>query len=239
MLPPLLVLARRRRLGGSTCAPAASTTWCCPLPPTSRRRCGTTARCCGRQPAGDGAGGRPRHPRRDRRRGRRSRSLIHRSELSRRALYPLMVGSQAVPSGDPRAAARPLGRLRHRAEARDHRARLLLPGRRDDLDGLRAVDLDLLKLMRTLDASRWQTLRFAELPPPCRPRCPARRSPSRSRSSAPYSPSPRAPTAGLGHPAAAVDPAARDPARLRRDVSCCRLRGRPLRGARACRAADS
>jgi ABC-type nitrate/sulfonate/bicarbonate transport system permease component len=31
-------------------------------------------------------------------------------------------------------------------------------------DGLRAVDPDLGKLMRTLDASRWQAFRFTELP---------------------------------------------------------------------------
>ena len=32
------------------------------------------------------------------------------------------------------------------------------------LDGLRSVDADLLKLMRSLGASRWQTLRKVELP---------------------------------------------------------------------------
>ena len=32
------------------------------------------------------------------------------------------------------------------------------------VDGLAAVDPDQLKLLRTLDASRWQALRFAELP---------------------------------------------------------------------------
>ena len=32
------------------------------------------------------------------------------------------------------------------------------------VDGLAAVDPDQLKLLRTLDASRWQAFRFAELP---------------------------------------------------------------------------
>ena len=32
------------------------------------------------------------------------------------------------------------------------------------VDGLAAVDRDQLKLLRTLDASRWQAFRFAELP---------------------------------------------------------------------------
>ena len=57
---------------------------------------------------------------------------IHLSPVLRRALYPLLVGSQAVPIVDHRAAAGRLVRLRHRAEARDHRARLLLPRRRHD-----------------------------------------------------------------------------------------------------------
>ena len=71
-------------------------------------------------------------------------------------------------AGDPdrgdRAAARLLVGLRRAAEARRDRADLLLPGAVTTVDALRAIDRDQLKLLRTLDASRWQAFRFAELP---------------------------------------------------------------------------
>lgn len=90
--------------------------------------------------------------------------LLHWSDLARRALYPLMVGSQAVPL----VIFAPLlvywvgfGVL----------PKLVIialicffPVVVTTYDGLRGVDPDLRKLMRTLDASRWQAFRLAELP---------------------------------------------------------------------------
>lgn len=90
--------------------------------------------------------------------------LLHWSDLARRALYPLMVGSQAVPL----VILAPLlvywvgfGIL----------PKLVIialicffPVVVTTFDGLRGVDPDLRKLMRTLGASRWQTFRLTELP---------------------------------------------------------------------------
>ena len=89
---------------------------------------------------------------------------MHFSPGLRRALYPLMVGSQAVPL----VILAPLlvywvgfGIL----------PKLIViaiicffPVVVTTYDGLRAVDPDLRKLMRTLDASRWQAFRYTELP---------------------------------------------------------------------------
>ncbi len=82
----------------------------------------------------------------------------------RRAVYPLAVGSQAVPIPVigvllvfwwgfgifPKLAV--IGLI------------CFFPVLVTTADGLAAVDRDQLKLMRTLDASRWQAFRFAELP---------------------------------------------------------------------------
>ncbi len=89
---------------------------------------------------------------------------IHLSPLARRAVYPHAVGSQAVPIA---ILAVPLcfwwgfGIL----------PKLLVialicffPVLVTTVDGLAAVDREQLKLLRTLDASRLQTFRFAELP---------------------------------------------------------------------------
>jgi NitT/TauT family transport system permease protein/putative hydroxymethylpyrimidine transport system permease protein len=90
--------------------------------------------------------------------------LIHRVELARRSLYPLMVGSQAVPlvifapvlvywvgfGIAPKLAIIALI--------------CFVPVVVTTYDGLRNVDPDLIKLMRTLGSSGRQTLRFAELP---------------------------------------------------------------------------
>jgi putative hydroxymethylpyrimidine transport system permease protein len=62
---------------------------------------------------------------------------LHFSRTARRAVYPLLVGSQALPI----VVIAPLL-----------------------LDALRNVDEDLRKLLRTMDATRWQAFRFAELP---------------------------------------------------------------------------
>jgi NitT/TauT family transport system permease protein/putative hydroxymethylpyrimidine transport system permease protein len=90
--------------------------------------------------------------------------LIHWSDLARRALYPLMVGSQAVPL----VILAPLLVYWVGFGVLPKLAIIALicffPVVVTTFDGLRAVDPELHKLMRTLGASRGQTLRFAELP---------------------------------------------------------------------------
>jgi len=89
---------------------------------------------------------------------------IHLSAPLRRAVYPLAVGSQAVPIA---VIAAPLvfwwgfgifPKLFVIALI------CFFPVLVTTVDGLAAVDPDQLKLLRTLDASRWQAFRFAELP---------------------------------------------------------------------------
>jgi putative hydroxymethylpyrimidine transport system permease protein len=89
---------------------------------------------------------------------------IHLSPLVRRAFYPLAVGSQALPIPVigvllvfwwgfgifPKLAIIALI--------------CFFPVLVSTVDGLAAVDPDQLKLLRTLDASRWQAFRLAELP---------------------------------------------------------------------------
>jgi putative hydroxymethylpyrimidine transport system permease protein len=89
---------------------------------------------------------------------------VHLSPLMRRAVYPLAVGSQAVPVAViavllifwwgfgilPKLAVITLI--------------CFFPVLVTTVDGLAGVDPDELKLLRTLDASRWQAFRFAELP---------------------------------------------------------------------------
>jgi NitT/TauT family transport system permease protein/putative hydroxymethylpyrimidine transport system permease protein len=89
---------------------------------------------------------------------------IHFSKLARRAIYPLAVGSQAVPVAVvatllvfwwgfgiwPKLVVIALI--------------CFFPVVVTTVDGLAAVDPDQLKLLRTLDASRWQAFRIAEMP---------------------------------------------------------------------------
>ncbi len=89
---------------------------------------------------------------------------IHLSPMLRRAVYPLAVGSQAVPIAViavllifwwgfgilPKLVVITLI--------------CFFPVLVTTVDGLAAVDPEQLKLLRTLDASRWQAFRFAELP---------------------------------------------------------------------------
>lgn len=89
---------------------------------------------------------------------------IHLSPALRRALYPLMVGSQAVPL----VVMAPLlvywvgfGILPKLAIIA---IICFFPVVVTTFDGLSRVDPDLRKLMRTLDASRWQAFRLTELP---------------------------------------------------------------------------
>jgi ABC-type nitrate/sulfonate/bicarbonate transport system permease component len=91
-------------------------------------------------------------------------SLMHLIPPARRALYPLLVGSQAVPIPVigvllvfwwgfglmPKLAVIALI--------------CFFPVVVTTVDGLGAVDPEQPKLLRTLDASRWQAYRFAELP---------------------------------------------------------------------------
>ncbi|MGH2842197.1 MAG: ABC transporter permease, partial [Solirubrobacteraceae bacterium] len=89
---------------------------------------------------------------------------IHLSDLLRRALYPLLVASQAIPvvilfpvlvlwlgfGLGPKLVV--IGLV------------CFFPVVVTTLAGLQAVDPDLVKLMRTFDASRWQIFRRLELP---------------------------------------------------------------------------
>jgi putative hydroxymethylpyrimidine transport system permease protein len=89
---------------------------------------------------------------------------LHLSPLLRRAVYPLAVGSQAVPIPV-------IGVLLVFWWGFGILPKLIVialicffPVLVTTVDGLAAVDPDQLKLMRTLDASRWQAFRLAELP---------------------------------------------------------------------------
>lgn len=90
--------------------------------------------------------------------------LLHLSAPARRGLYPLLVGSQVVPI----VLIAPLliawfgfGLLPKLAIVA---VVCFFPIVVPTLDALRRIDPDRIKLMRTLGASRWQVLRFAEAP---------------------------------------------------------------------------
>lgn len=89
---------------------------------------------------------------------------VHLIPLARRALYPLLVGSQAVP-------VPVIGVLLVFWWGFGMLPKLLVialicffPVVVTTVDGLASVDPEQPKLLRTLDASRWQAFRFAELP---------------------------------------------------------------------------
>jgi putative hydroxymethylpyrimidine transport system permease protein len=90
--------------------------------------------------------------------------LIHLSGTLRRAVYPIAVGSQAVPI----AVIAPLLVFWWGFGVFPKLVVIVLicffPVLVTTVDGLAATDPDQLKLLRTLDASRWQAFRFAELP---------------------------------------------------------------------------
>ena len=90
--------------------------------------------------------------------------VIHLAPLARRALYPLLVGSQALPIPV-------IGVLLVFWWGFGLLPKLLVvalicffPVVVTTVDGLAAVDPEQGKLLRTLDASRWQAFRFGELP---------------------------------------------------------------------------
>jgi NitT/TauT family transport system permease protein/putative hydroxymethylpyrimidine transport system permease protein len=90
--------------------------------------------------------------------------VVHLLPLARRAVYPLLVGSQAIP-------VPVVGVLLVFWWGFGLAPKLLVialicffPVVVTTVDGLAAVDPEQPKLLRTLDASRWQAFRFAELP---------------------------------------------------------------------------
>jgi ABC-type nitrate/sulfonate/bicarbonate transport system permease component len=90
--------------------------------------------------------------------------VLHLSGLLRRALYPLLVASQTIPI----IAVAPILVVWFGYGAGPKLAIIALvcffPVTVNTLDGLRSVDPDLPKLMRTLDASRLQALARVEVP---------------------------------------------------------------------------
>jgi putative hydroxymethylpyrimidine transport system permease protein len=90
--------------------------------------------------------------------------LIHLSATLRRALYPLLVASQTIPI----VAIAPILVVWFGFGIGPKLAIIALvcffPVTVNTFDGLRSVDPELTKLMRTLDASRVQTLSRAEVP---------------------------------------------------------------------------
>jgi putative hydroxymethylpyrimidine transport system permease protein len=90
--------------------------------------------------------------------------LLHLSETLRRAVYPLLVASQTVPI----IVLAPILVIWLGFGIGPKLAIIALicffPITVNTLDGLRSVDPDAVKMMRTLDAGRWQLFRFLEAP---------------------------------------------------------------------------
>jgi putative hydroxymethylpyrimidine transport system permease protein len=90
--------------------------------------------------------------------------VLHLSPTLRRAFYPLLVASQTVPI----VVVAPILVVWLGFGIGPKLAIIALicffPITVNTLDGLRSVDPDLTKMMRTLDASRWQTFRRVEAP---------------------------------------------------------------------------
>jgi len=90
--------------------------------------------------------------------------LLHLSPVARRALYPLLIGSQTVPII---VLAPILVILLGYGMAPKLVIVALIcffPIVVNGIDGLRSVDAELIAMMRTLDASRWAILRRVEFP---------------------------------------------------------------------------
>jgi ABC-type nitrate/sulfonate/bicarbonate transport system permease component len=90
--------------------------------------------------------------------------LLHLSETLRRAFYPLIVASQTVPI----IVVAPILVVWFGFGIGPKLAIIALicffPITVNTLDGLRSVDQDTVKMMRTLDAGRWQVFRRVEAP---------------------------------------------------------------------------
>ena len=89
---------------------------------------------------------------------------IHLSPLLRRAVYPLAVGSQAVPIAVIAALLIFWWGFGILPKLVVVTLICFFPVLVTTVNGLAGVNPEQLKLLRTLDASRWQALRFAELP---------------------------------------------------------------------------
>jgi NitT/TauT family transport system permease protein/putative hydroxymethylpyrimidine transport system permease protein len=89
---------------------------------------------------------------------------VHLVPLVRRAVYPLLVGSQAIPV--PVVGVLLVFWWGFGLTPKLFVIALIcfFPVVVTTVDGLAAVDPEQRKLLRTLDASRWQAFRFAELP---------------------------------------------------------------------------
>jgi putative hydroxymethylpyrimidine transport system permease protein len=89
---------------------------------------------------------------------------MHVSPAARRALHPLVIGSQAVPV--PVIAPLVVLVLGFGLAPKVLLVALVcfFPVAINLYDGLRDTDADALKLLRSLDATRWQTLRMLEVP---------------------------------------------------------------------------
>lgn len=90
--------------------------------------------------------------------------LLHLSRALRTAAYPLLIASQTLPV----IVLAPILVIMFGYDIRPKLAIVALicffPIAVNALDGLRSVDRDLLKMMRSLDASRWSMLTRVELP---------------------------------------------------------------------------
>jgi ABC-type nitrate/sulfonate/bicarbonate transport system permease component len=91
-------------------------------------------------------------------------TLLHLSPVARRALYPLVVGSQAIPV----IVIAPILVIWFGFGMTPKLIVIALicffPITVNTLDGLASVDRAQVKMLRTLDASRWQVFRRLELP---------------------------------------------------------------------------
>jgi putative hydroxymethylpyrimidine transport system permease protein len=90
--------------------------------------------------------------------------LLHSSSLLRKTVYPLLIASQTVPV----VVFAPILTIAFGYGIEPILVIIALicffPLVVSTLDGLRSVDPDLLRLMRTLDANRWAIFRRVEFP---------------------------------------------------------------------------
>ncbi|HET7446167.1 MAG TPA: ABC transporter permease [Solirubrobacterales bacterium] len=90
--------------------------------------------------------------------------VLHLSETLRTAFYPLLVGSQAIPILVFAPVLIVLFGYGIGPKLMIVAIICFFPITVNALDGLRSVDADAVKMMRTLDASRWQTFQRVEAP---------------------------------------------------------------------------